>query len=102
LDTLQSKGISGTFGHFFLRGKRKNDFNNLLNTHFNQPQHVLCGHNAKEFDIPFIARRMIINQIVIPNKFILKPWEIHIWIPWNYGSWRLQALHLFKINVQSA
>jgi hypothetical protein len=27
------------------------DFNNLLNTHFNQPQHVLCGHNAKEFDI---------------------------------------------------
>jgi DNA polymerase III epsilon subunit-like protein len=39
------------------------DFNNLLGNHFNQPQHILCGHNAKEFDIPFLARRMIINQI---------------------------------------
>jgi DNA polymerase elongation subunit (family B) len=75
------------FRSLLFERKKKNDFNNLLNTHFNQPQHVLCGHNAKEFDIPFIARRMIINQIVIPNEFILKPWEIHIWIPWNYGSW---------------
>jgi hypothetical protein len=32
--------------------KKYFDFNNLLNNHFNQPQHVLCGHNAKEFDIP--------------------------------------------------
>ena len=38
-----------------------------------------AGHNIKEFDIPFIARRMIINQIVIPQKLNLfgkKPWEI--------------------------
>ena len=56
-----------------------NDFSNLLNTHFNGPQHVLCGHNAKEFDIPFIARRMIINGIALPNKLNLfgkKPWEV--------------------------
>jgi len=55
------------------------DFSNLLDNHFNQPQHALCGHNAKEFDIPFIARRMIINQIAIPQKLNLfgkKPWEI--------------------------
>ncbi len=55
------------------------DFSKLLDNHFNQPQHALCGHNAKEFDIPFIARRMIINQIVIPQKLNLfgkKPWEI--------------------------
>ena len=31
------------------------DFSNLLANHFNQPQHILCGHNAKEFDFPFIA-----------------------------------------------
>ena len=48
-----------------------NDFSNLLNTHFNGAQHVLCGHNAKEFDIPFIARRMIINGIALPNKLLL-------------------------------
>ena len=47
------------------------DFSNLLNNHFNQPQHILCGHNAKEFDFPFIARRMIINQIEIPAKLNL-------------------------------
>ena len=55
------------------------DFSNLMNNHFNQAQHVLCGHNAKEFDIPFIARRMIINQIAIPSKLNLfgkKPWEV--------------------------
>jgi DNA polymerase elongation subunit (family B) len=56
-----------------------NDFSNLLTTHFNGPQHVLCGHNAKEFDIPFIARRMIINSISLPSKLNLfgkKPWEV--------------------------
>jgi uncharacterized protein YprB with RNaseH-like and TPR domain len=56
-----------------------NDFSNLLNTHFNGTQHLLCGHNAKEFDIPFIARRMIINGIALPNKLNLfgkKPWEV--------------------------
>ncbi|UUC46220.1 3'-5' exonuclease [Flavobacterium cerinum] len=55
------------------------DFSNLLANHFNQPQHILCGHNAKEFDFPFIARRMIINGIAIPPKLNLfgkKPWEV--------------------------
>ena len=70
------------------------DFINLLNNHFNQPQHVLCGHNAKEFDIPFIARRMIINQIAIPNKLDLfgkKPWEIlHLDTLelWKFGDYK--------------
>src|SRR6476620_8906922 len=70
------------------------DFNNLMNNHFNGPQHLLCGHNAKEFDIPFIARRMIINQIAIPNKLNLfgkKPWEIpHLDTLelWKFGDYK--------------
>jgi len=70
------------------------DFSNLLENHFNQAQHVLCGHNAKEFDIPFIARRMIINQIPIPNKLNLfgkKPWEIpHLDTLelWKFGDYK--------------
>lgn len=70
------------------------DFSNVLNNHFNQAQHVLCGHNAKEFDIPFIARRMIINQIPIPNKLNLfgkKPWEIpHLDTLelWKFGDYK--------------
>lgn len=70
------------------------DFNNLLNNHFNGSQHVLCGHNAKEFDIPFMARRMVINQISIPNKLNLfgkKPWEIaHLDTLelWKFGDYK--------------
>ncbi|MES2747695.1 MAG: 3'-5' exonuclease [Bacteroidota bacterium] len=70
------------------------DFNNLLANHFNGPQHLLCGHNAKEFDFPFIARRMIINQIPIPNKLNLfgkKPWEIaHLDTLelWKFGDYK--------------
>ena len=70
------------------------DFSNLLNTHFNGAQHLLCGHNAKEFDIPFIARRMIINGIALPNKLNLfgkKPWEIpHLDTLelWKFGDYK--------------
>lgn len=70
------------------------DFNNLVNNHFNLSQHVLCGHNAKEFDIPFLARRMIINQVAIPNKLNLfgkKPWEIpHLDTLelWKFGDYK--------------
>ena len=70
------------------------DFINLLNNHFCQPQHILCGHNAKEFDIPFIARRMIINGISLPEKINLfgkKPWEIpHLDTLelWKFGDYK--------------
>ena len=71
-----------------------NDFSNLINNHFNLPQHVLCGHNSKEFDLPFIARRMIINQIKLPEKLNLfgkKPWEVpHLDTLelWKFGDYK--------------
>lgn len=70
------------------------DFSNLVSNHFSQPQHLLCGHNAKEFDIPFIARRMIINSIPIPAKLNLfgkKPWEVpHLDTLelWKFGDYK--------------
>lgn len=70
------------------------DFSNVLNNHFSQPQHVLCGHNAKEFDFPFIARRMIINSLPIPQKLNLfgkKPWEVsHLDTLelWKFGDYK--------------
>jgi len=70
------------------------DFSNLLNNHFSQPQHIMCGHNAKEFDFPFIARRMIINQLAIPPKLNLfgkKPWEVpHLDTMelWKFGDFK--------------
>ncbi len=71
-----------------------NDFKNLLNTHFNETKHLLCAHNGKEFDFPYIARRMIINNIELPNKLNLfgkKPWEVpHLDTLelWKFGDYK--------------
>lgn len=70
------------------------DFSNLLQNHFNSPQVVLCGHNIKEFDLPFIGRRMMIHGLEIPNKLNSigkKPWEIpHLDTMelWKFGDYK--------------
>ncbi len=70
------------------------DFKTLLDTHYNKPQHLLCAHNGKEFDFPYIARRMIIHQITLPEKLNLfgkKPWEIaHLDTLelWKFGDYK--------------
>ena len=71
-----------------------NDFKNFLETQFQGSQYLLCGHNAKEFDFPFISRRMIINQISLPEKLNLfgkKPWEVsHLDTMelWKFGDYK--------------
>ena len=70
------------------------DFKNLLDAHFNRNEHVLCAHNGKEFDFPYIARRMIIHRIELPKKLNLfgkKPWEIpHLDTMelWKFGDYK--------------
>lgn len=43
-------------------------FVRLLESHFNKPYHRLCAHNGKEFDFPFIIRRLLINGIPVPQQ----------------------------------
>ena len=41
---------------------------------------VLCAHNGKEFDFPYLCRRMLINGLSIPKQLQIagkKPWEIN-------------------------
>jgi len=70
------------------------EFKTLLENHFNKPPHLLCAHNGKEFDFPFIARRMIIQGIDIPfklNLFGKKPWEVpHLDTLelWKFGDYK--------------
>ena len=70
------------------------DFKNLLETHFSGPQHLLCAHNGKEFDFPYIARRMLIHNIELPFKLDLfgkKPWEVpHLDTLelWKFGDYK--------------
>ncbi|MFN8155281.1 MAG: 3'-5' exonuclease [Bacteroidia bacterium] len=55
---------------------------------------VLCGHNAREFDFPYISRRMIINGIQLPPQLDLfgkKPWEVpHLDTMelWKFGDFK--------------
>ncbi len=44
-----------------------------------KPNIKLCAHNGKEFDFPYIARRMLINDISLPDILQIhgkKPWEV--------------------------
>ena len=77
------------------------DFAGLLNTHFYSSQSVLCAHNGKEFDFPFLARRMLILQIPLPNLLNLfgkKPWEVpHLDTMelWKFGDFK----HFTSLNL---
>jgi len=70
------------------------DFKQLLDKHFTNRNNILCAHNGKEFDFPFIARRMIIHQIELPKKLNLfgkKPWEVpHLDTLelWKFGDYK--------------
>jgi uncharacterized protein YprB with RNaseH-like and TPR domain len=66
----------------------------LLNSYYNSPDFLFCAHNGKEFDIPFLCRRILINGLKLP--FILnvsgkKPWEIkHLDTMelWKFGDFK--------------
>lgn len=55
---------------------------------------ILCAHNGKEFDFPYIARRMIINELIIPeilDNAGKKPWEIKLLDTmdlWKFGDYK--------------
>jgi DNA polymerase elongation subunit (family B) len=55
---------------------------------------VLCAHNGKEFDFPYICRRMLIHGIKLPVQLEIagkKPWEInHIDTMelWKFGDYK--------------
>jgi uncharacterized protein YprB with RNaseH-like and TPR domain len=55
---------------------------------------LLCAHNGKEFDFPYIARRMIINNLLIPELLDnagKKPWEVRLLDTmdlWKFGDYK--------------
>ncbi|MGM0635690.1 MAG: 3'-5' exonuclease [Bacteroidota bacterium] len=70
------------------------EFKSLIENYFKQPHHLLCAHNGKEFDFPYIARRMLVHQISLPEKLNLfgkKPWEVpHLDTLelWKFGDYK--------------
>lgn len=83
-------------------------FQQLLNRFSQNRQIFLCAHNGKEFDFPYIARRMLVNGITLPAVLDVsgkKPWEVNFLDTmemWRFGDFKsftsLDLLaHLFGI-----
>lgn len=73
--------------------KLLSEFAEMLKTHFDRT-FVLCAHNGKEFDFPYLSRRMLAQNIRLPeclNTSGLRPWEVpHLdtMEMWKFGDWK--------------
>ncbi|MBX7051035.1 MAG: 3'-5' exonuclease [Flavobacteriales bacterium] len=70
------------------------EFVGLWDKHQRKKFKLLCAHNGKEFDFPYIARRLLINGIALPEILDIagrKPWEIaHLDTMelWKFGDYK--------------
>jgi len=71
------------------------DFSAMLSKFAKPPKEaLLCAHNGKEFDYPYIARRMVINNVKIPKLLDnagKKPWEVKLLDTmelWKFGDYK--------------
>jgi predicted PolB exonuclease-like 3'-5' exonuclease len=70
------------------------EFADLLNKYFYSDHFRFCAHNGKDFDLPFICRRMVINSIPLPGILDitgLKPWEqkhLDTMELWKFGDYK--------------
>lgn len=84
--------IKSFYGHHEAEILRQ--FSNLLNSHFSRKESLLCAHNGKEFDFPYLSRRMLINGIKLPallDTSSKKPWEVqHLDTMelWRFGDYK--------------
>jgi len=84
--------IKSFFGHD--ERQLLTEFAAMLNTHFSKESSLLCAHNGKEFDFPYIARRMVVNRIELPALLDVagkKPWEVKLLDTmdlWRFGDYK--------------
>ncbi|MEA1850068.1 MULTISPECIES: ribonuclease H-like domain-containing protein [Chryseobacterium] len=101
-DTLKIKSFAGHDEKKILQ-----EFGEIFNSQ-RLREVILCAHNGKEFDFPWIARRFLINGMMPPIPFQMfgkKPWEIpHLDTMelWKFGDYKsfvsLELLaHVFKV-----
>jgi predicted PolB exonuclease-like 3'-5' exonuclease len=72
------------------------DFADFLQKYYSDlPRQKLCGHNIKEFDIPYLCRRMLRHGLTLPDAFNLfgkKPWEVKHLLDtlelWKFGDFK--------------
>jgi len=102
---LRLKSYAGNNEHLLMK-----NFSEMLDKHFGTEEHLLCAHNGKEFDFPYIARRLLINGLPLPAPLDIagkKPWEINhldTMELWKFGDYKhytsLSLLtHIFGIST---
>lgn len=70
------------------------DFKKLIEEHSAKGNLILCAHNGREFDFPYLCRRMLINGIKLPAVLDItakKPWDVmHIDTLefWKFGDYK--------------
>ena len=85
-------------------------FCDLFKKSFQSNDFVLCAHNGKEFDFPFLARRILVNQLPLPYILDIagrKPWEVQhldtlqLWKFGDYKNYTSLALLCELFNIKS-
>jgi len=72
------------------------EFSAMLDQYYgNVHKQFICGHNIKEFDVPYVCRRLIVNQMKLPKMLDIvgkKPWETHHLVDtmtlWKFGDYK--------------
>lgn len=70
------------------------EFADFLHRVTGNPFRLLCAHNGKEFDFPYLCRRLIIQGIGLPRMLRIagmKPWEVpHLdtMDMWKFGDYK--------------
>ena len=86
------------------------EFCNLFNKNFQSTDFILCAHNGKEFDFPFLARRILVNGLKLPYILDIagrKPWEVQhldtlqLWKFGDYKNYTSLALLCELFNIES-
>lgn len=91
-DGVECFRIKSFYGHD--ERQLLSDFAAMLATYSTNRTPLLCGHNIKEFDVPYICRRMLVNGLQLPpclNVAGKKPWEINFIDTmelWRFGDYK--------------
>jgi len=70
------------------------EFSSMLGGFKLKGDKYFCGHNIKEFDIPYISRRMLVNRIPLPEMLdnqAKKPWDVKLIDTmelWKFGDYK--------------
>ncbi|MEQ1677517.1 MAG: 3'-5' exonuclease [Chitinophagaceae bacterium] len=102
---LVLKSFSGTDEALLLK-----QFSEMLGKWTTGEPKQLCAHNGKEFDFPYLCRRLIINNLPIPSLLNIsgkKPWEVNhldtleLWKFGDYKSYTSLNLLAHTLAIQT-